>query len=303
MVRIAVAGGFGDVGRTIVEVLGENSQNQVFTLSRKPVDKDFALCVDYDNVAGLHRVLEENSIEVAISCLSITDPTISKAEINLVRAAQLSSSTGRFIASQWAIAAPPGSSPLPDFSVATLAELETTNLEYTIVSNGHFSDYYGYPKVKTYLRHADFLIDLKNKTAAIPGSGDDKVVFTYSFDVARFVGALVSTSKSWPRRSTIIGDKITMNELLDIAQEARGAEFSVTYDGLEKLQALQVTELPSHIDAYQFFPKPILQTMFAVIGQWIMGGHFNLDYEGSLNEMFPHIKTKLTRDLIFEAWK
>lgn len=35
MVRIAVAGGLGDVGRTIVEVLSQNTQNHVFTLSRK----------------------------------------------------------------------------------------------------------------------------------------------------------------------------------------------------------------------------------------------------------------------------
>lgn len=146
------------------------------------------------------------------------------------------------------------------------------------------------------------------------------MAFTYSFDVARFVDALVSTSEPWPRRSTIIGDKVTLNELLHVAEEARGAlgritqlfglnltllgaEFSVTYDGPDKLQALQVTELPSHVDAYRFFPKPVLQTMFAVINQWILGGLFDLSYEGSLNEMFPHIKTKSTQDLIYEAWK
>ncbi|KAM5355076.1 hypothetical protein ACJ41O_001722 [Fusarium nematophilum] len=269
---------------------------------KQRAEKDSTLRVDYDNVAELHRILEENGVEVVICCLNITDPTISKAEINLVRAAQLSSSTARFIASQWAIAAPPGG-PLPDFSAATLAELDKTDLEHTVVSNGHFSDYYGYPKVKSYLRHADFLIDIENKTAAIPGSGNDKVAFTYSFDVAQFVDALVSTSKPWPRRSTIIGDKVTMNELLQIAEEARGAKFSVTYDGPDKLEALQVTELPSHVDAYQFFPKTVLQTMFAAINQWILEGRFDLSYEGSLNEMFPYIKTKSTRELIYQAWK
>lgn len=113
-------------------------------------------------------------------------------------------------------------SPLPDFATATLAVLLQTKLEYTVVSNGHFSDYYGYPKVKTYLKHADFLVDIANKAAAVPGSGEDKVVFTYSFDVARFVDALVNTDEKWPKQSVIIGEKITANEIVAIAEAARG---------------------------------------------------------------------------------
>lgn len=74
--------------------------------------------------------------------------------------------------------------------------------------NGHFYDYYGYPKVKTYLKHADFLVDIANKAAAVPGSGEDKVAFTYSFDVARFVDDLVNTEEKWPKHSVIIGEKI-----------------------------------------------------------------------------------------------
>lgn len=103
-----------------------------------------------------------------------------------------------------------------------MVALRQSSLEYTVVSNGHFMDYYGFPKVKSYLKHADFLIDIGNKTAAIPGSGDDKIAFAYSFDVARFVEALVSSTRKWPKRSVVIGDVVTTNELVQMAEDVCG---------------------------------------------------------------------------------
>ncbi|KAF5548210.1 nmra-like family [Fusarium napiforme] len=302
MVRVvAVAGGQGDVGRTIVEVLGQNQQNLILVLSRK-LDDESAIYVDYNDISHIRDILEKHNVEVVISCLNVISPEASQAEVNLARASETSSKTRRFIASQWSIKTPRGS-PLPDFSAATLAVLSQTELEYTVVSNGHFSDYYGYPKAKTYLKHADFLVDIANKAAAVPGSGDDKVAFTYSFDVARFVDALVSTDEKWPKASVVIGEKITANEIIAIAEAARGERFSVVHDDVNKLKNLQVTELPSHVEAYEFFPKPMLQTLFAVIGLWILEGHLDLPYEGSLNQMFPDIELTSVRELIDRTWK
>ncbi|KAI1049170.1 hypothetical protein LB506_004655 [Fusarium annulatum] len=190
------------------------------------------------------------------------------------------------------------SSPLPDFAAATLAVLSQAKLEHTVVSNWHFSDYYGYPKVKTHLKHADLLVDIANKAAAVPGTGEDKVVFTYSFDVARFVDALVNTDEKWPQNSLIIGEKLTADEIVAIAEDTRGERFSVVHDDVNKLKSLQVTELPSHVEAYKFFPKPMLQTLFAAMGLWINEGHFDLPYEGSLNQMFPQIELTSTKELI-----
>ncbi|KAF4950552.1 hypothetical protein FGADI_8111 [Fusarium gaditjirri] len=216
---VAVAGGQGDVGRTIVEVLSQNQQNKVLVLSRKKLDDESIIHVDYNDVSHIRASLEKYNVEVVISCLNVISPEASQTEVNLTRACEASSSTHRLIASQWSIKTPQGS-PLPDFSAATLEVLSRTKLEYTVVSNGHFSDYYGYPKVKTYLKYAAFLVDIANKTAAVPGSGEDKIAFTYSFDVARLVDALVNTDKKWPKHSVIIGEKITANEIVAIAEDA-----------------------------------------------------------------------------------
>ncbi|KAH7211487.1 hypothetical protein DER44DRAFT_717615 [Fusarium oxysporum] len=296
---VPVAGGQGDVGRTIVEVLSQNEQNRVLVLSRKvgdngsKLDDESTIHVDYTNVSHIRDSLEKYNVEVVISCLNVICPEASQAEVNLARACDSSSSSKV----RYSIVSPftwPNiltRPPLPDFSAATLSVLSQTKLEYTVVSNGHFSDYYGYPIVKTYLKHAAFLVDIANKTAAIPGSGQDKVALKYSFDVARFVDALVNTEEKWPNHSIIIGEKITVNEIVAIAEDARGGErFSVVHDDINKLKSLQVTDLPSHVEAYKFFLKPMLQALLAAIGLWITEGHFDLAYEGSLNQMFPHIE-------------
>ncbi|KAF6804239.1 hypothetical protein CSOJ01_10326 [Colletotrichum sojae] len=312
MTRVAVAGGKGDVGRTIVEVLRSNPKHTVLVLSRKEAketpqeDEASTIAADYSDVEGLKGILEDNDIETVISCLSLVNEASSNAEVNLIRAASAASPTKRFIASLWAVPSPPkfpvSSSALPDPSSISVAELEKTKLEHTVVINGHFSDYYGYPMIKTYLKHADFLVDIANKTAAIPGTGDDKVAFTYSFDVAKFVDALISTEKRWPKQSTVIGDVLTINELVHLAESIRGQRFVIHHDTVEKLAQFQVTELPSHACAYELFPKEQLQMMFAVINQWITQGLFDLSYEGSLNQMFPHIKTKSVENIIKVAW-
>lgn len=186
--------------------------------------------------------------------------------------------------------------------IAYLNALEKTSVEYTAVINGFFLDYYVEPHVKSYLTGLTLAIDIANKTAAIPGSGKVSVVFTYSFDIGKFVAALLGQS-TWEKESYVIGDKVTLNEFLAIAEEARGSKFTTTYDSLEKLKSYQVTELPAHPPMYPYFPKQMLQGMCAVFGILFDEGFFDLKPQKSLNDQFPEIKTKKIRDLVNEAWK
>jgi hypothetical protein len=180
--------------------------------------------------------------------------------------------------------------------------LQNTSLEYTTVINGFFLDYYVQPYIKSYLSPLTLAIDIANKAAAIPGSGNIPVVFTHTFDISKFVVALLSQS-SWEDESYIIGDKITLNEFLAIAEEARGTKFDVTYDSLETLKSFQITELPAHPPIYPFFPKERLQSMFAVFGILFEGGFFDLKPEKTLNDQFPAIKPRSVKDLVNEAWR
>lgn len=186
--------------------------------------------------------------------------------------------------------------------IAYLAQLEVSSLEYTAIINGYFLDYWVIPHVKSYLGGLTVAIDIANKAAAIPGSGNVPVTFTYSFDIGNFVAALLSQSK-WEKESYIIGDKVTWNEFLAIAEEARGEKFNTTYDSLEDLKASKITELPDHLNSYPYFPKPMLQGMCSIFGILFEGGFFDFKPERSLNEQFPEIETMTVRELVNEAWK
>jgi hypothetical protein len=192
--------------------------------------------------------------------------------------------------------------PFGKVKIGLLEALEATSLEYTAVLNGYFLDYFVLPKVKSYLSPLAFALDIANNYAAIPGSGDVPVVLTHTFDIARFVTALVRQPK-WEKESYIIGDKVTWNEFLRLAEEAKGTKFTVVYDSVEKLKSGQITELPSHPPVYPFFPKEMLQGLFASFGILAEKGAFNLRPSRSLNHEFPEIKPKTVKELVTEAWK
>jgi hypothetical protein len=109
------------------------------------------------------------------------------------------------------------------------------------------------------------VLDIANDFAAIPGSGDVPVVLTHTFEVARFVAALVKLPR-WEKDPYIVGDRVTWNEFLRLAEEAKGIKFTVVHDSLEKLRTGQITELPSHPSLYPFFSKQMLQGFFAAFG-------------------------------------
>ncbi|WQF84055.1 Putative NmrA-like domain, NAD(P)-binding domain superfamily [Colletotrichum destructivum] len=330
MVVVAIAGGSGKLGSAIVDVLVERGKHEVIVLTREvwvlpPFDEFLELrherwakqksntgeyeggqttvSVQYDNVQSLTDTLESRKVEVLISTLdpqSGLDP-----ELNLIKAADASLTTKRYIPSLWGIKYTPETaeiSPIARTKLVFYDALNKTSLEWTAFANGYFLDYYLAPHVKTYMPPTALAIDVQNATAAITGTGDVPVVFTYNFDIARFVAAALGLPK-WDKTSYVIGDRVTLNEFLSIVEEARGVRFSVVKDSLEDLKAGRVTELPSHPPLYPFFPKPHLQSLFASFERLFEEGHFDMKPETSLNDVFPDIKTKTVRDGLLEAWK
>lgn len=99
--------------------------------------------------------------------------------------------------------------------------LRETDLQWTIVSNGVFLDYFAISRIKSYLRPHPMVIDIESRMAAIPGTGDVAITFTYSFDMAKFLVASLDLQE-WPEESKIAGDTLTWNEFVRLAEEATG---------------------------------------------------------------------------------
>lgn len=111
--------------------------------------------------------------------------------------------------------------PQHELRLATIAELQKTDLEWTRIHSGYFLDYYGIPHIESHMMPVVFGVDMANKAAAIPGTGNDTVSFTYTKDLAKFVIAALDLPK-WDESLFCYGDKATWNELLSIAEEMRG---------------------------------------------------------------------------------
>ncbi|KAL5592484.1 hypothetical protein FOBRF1_013510 [Fusarium oxysporum] len=306
MTVIAVAGGTGKLGRPIVEALIEQGEHKVVVLAReaKDINRAQVVAVDYTDASRLTALLETNKIEIVISTInSLGDIS---AELSLIQAAEKSASTKRYIPSLWGIKYTPEIAsyfPIAQSKLDIIAALKATStLEYTVVLNGYFVDYWVAPRVLSYQDPLPLVVDMANNFAAIPGSGDELVAFTHTFDVARFVAALVGAPK-WEEESYIIGDKVSWNQFVQYAEEAKGAKFTVKTDSLEELKRGQITELPSHPHLYTFFPKEMLQGMFAAFGRMFAEGAFDLKPKHTLNEAFPEVQARKVKDLIFEAWK
>ena len=95
------------------------------------------------------------------------------------------------------------------------------DLEWTVFHIGYFMDYFGMPNLASYLTPFPVLLDMQGNTAAIPGDGDTPITMTHTTDVGNLVAASLDLNK-WDRISTVIGDKMTMNEAVRLAEDAKG---------------------------------------------------------------------------------
>ncbi|KAB5581233.1 Alpha/Beta hydrolase protein [Coniochaeta sp. 2T2.1] len=105
-------------------------------------------------------------------------------------------------------------------------------------------------------------VDMPHAAAAIPGNGDDLILFTSSGDIARFVEAALGLGK-WEQE---------MNEVVRLAEEARGISLTFAYDGIKMLQQGKMTELPSHTRRYPFLGKKALQKPISTFGLYAVKG-------------------------------
>ncbi|KAK1724084.1 uncharacterized protein BDZ83DRAFT_752915 [Colletotrichum acutatum] len=308
MVNVVIAGGFGNFGQTVTEVLKLQGKHQVYVIGRKApqtdVDQVHFIVVDYDDANHLQHLLEDNKIHTVISCLSLTTDSAKAAEMNLIKAANHSTTTTRFITSNWGTPITDGIivyMPWVKYKLAAMKLLRTTTLEWTSFTVGYFLDYYGMPHVKTHLPPFLVAVDVANKIARIPGTGNDVITFTYTYDVANVVATMLDADK-WQEETIVVGDKATWNEFLQLAENVRGCKFDVGYDSVEILEASHITELPSHVSSYNLYPRTLMQHLMAGLERAMVAGMLDLPEERAFTSGVSDIKMVKIRDMLQKSW-
>ncbi|KAF5232967.1 hypothetical protein FAUST_8455 [Fusarium austroamericanum] len=227
---IAVAGGTGSVGSTIVDGLVEYGKHKVFALSRTERPSTGAvnyLKVDYSDIDATTKALEEANVNTVICAIAVISPESNQAQKNLIQAAAQSRPTKRFVISSFDtlhMKEDVEIAPWWGYTFEAIDMLEKTSLVYTRIANGWFLDYYGMPHWKTNLEPWLNVLNMESKWAAIPGDGGVQASFVTSQDMSRFVARLMDADK-WDQISAIRGVTLSLDELLQMAEKARGKLF------------------------------------------------------------------------------
>ncbi|KNC96789.1 uncharacterized protein SPPG_07994 [Spizellomyces punctatus DAOM BR117] len=291
---IAVAGGTGGLGRHIVEELVEDCKYKVVVLSRTPNPSLTALGVDvrpidYTSHTSIVKALE--NVHTLISCIAAGGDALADVQIKLLRAAE-AAGVKRFAPSEWASDTQINTNIEGYFpKKAVIEELQKSKLEWTLFMNGVFMNYLASPRGTGHLQPLKFVIDTENRTANIPGTGNEPVVMTTVQDVAKFVVGSLSLP-SWPEKSGIIGDLTTYNHVVKAAERITGEKFKVEYRSLEQLNKA------IHPDAQSIMENFYTQVCIA-IAEGAKGGFV---FEGTLNKLLPHIKTVSVDEFLAHWW-
>ncbi|EAL93729.1 conserved hypothetical protein [Aspergillus fumigatus A1163] len=161
-------------------------------------------------------------------------------------------------------------------------------------------DYWGMPVVRTNLTPYIFGINIQHCQAAIPGDGNDVICMTYTYDMAAFLIRLLDVA-DWPEFSIMVGDEVTYNQLLEMAEEIRGVKFKVTYDSKESIKNGQVTIPP--MPQGDSSSEEELKEMTALVSRLTVAGVFKLPDENRLNARFPDIQPVKMKQFLQNAWK
>ncbi|KAF4956396.1 hypothetical protein FSARC_11598 [Fusarium sarcochroum] len=306
---IAIAGGTGSLGKTVIEQLKQHgSHHHVYILGRRAPENSASnfpklLQVDYADLDSLTRTLQDHKIDTVVSTINLDSEASSQSQLNLIAAAEKSQTTSRFIPSEFVPLIDedkPGSVLGMGGWVPSARALKKTNLEYIHISIGMFSDYFGMPHIKSNLKSFSLFLDIENKRAAVPGNGDARISVTYSEDLARFIVRLLDDDGKWPERGILSGSDISANELVATAEKVTGCKLNVVHDTLENIQKGEVTvfHYPEGISEDEW--KPSLAKFY----EMFITGSFLLPDDGRrLNRRYPEIPVTSAEQILAQAWK
>lgn len=191
--------------------------------------------------------------------------------------------------------------PLFTARLQALSQLRATTLEWTTIYPGLFMEI-AVQGLPSHLDVKPLVINVAHNAAALPASGTARIALTYSRDIARYVPKLLSLP-AWDEKYFVAGDVRSWNEIVAAAEKGKGVKFDVAYDGVEKLERGEVTELPGHEALYAEFGGrenafPVVQRLFSTYGLWMEEGLMEGGEGKRLEDMFPEVGA-LTLE---EAW-
>ncbi|KAF2491282.1 NAD(P)-binding protein [Lophium mytilinum] len=313
MVKIAIAGGSGEVASEVIDALVTAKKHEITILSRRkaPIgDKREGLSwrvVNYDDKSELIEALQ--GIHTVLSFIQLlTDPN-QQAQKNLIDAAILAD-VKRFAPSEY------GSATTVDMpwwarKDAVQEYLKQVNesgktIEYTLFQPGMFLDYLAFPyKTARHLTPLNTMIDFEHRRAVIVEGHDAIMTFTTVQDLAAVVARAVDYDGKWPVIGGISGNRVPISRILEIGEKVRGHPFTIGKVKVEDLEggilntswSLETSHPSvSGEEATKLLKAVLIGTLLSCAkGAW--------DVSDDFNQLLPDFKFTQIEDFLAKVWE
>ncbi|KAF2118003.1 NmrA-like family protein-like protein [Lophiotrema nucula] len=311
MVKIAVAGGTGNVATEILRATIASGRHDVTIFTRsapKELDTNVSYKkVDYASRSDLTEALR--GFDVCLSFFVVHQDVDCVGQKNLIHAC-INAGVQRFAPSEWGIKNASGCPPYENKDTIA-AYLQSINkneqvLEYCLFQPSIFLDYFAHPHpLSPGLITWPFFIDYENRRAMILDDGDQPLVLTAISDISQILLRAIEDDQPWPTIGGMRGTRTTVNELVDLGKELRGGEWTI-----EKLKGedilkgeLKTSWIPtmSHPvipqESREAFSKEFVVMFFTALlrGAWDVSDEFNKKY--------PDFKFQSAREYLTKAWE
>ncbi|KAK4142456.1 uncharacterized protein C8A04DRAFT_38252 [Dichotomopilus funicola] len=315
MVKIAIAGGAGNVGQEIIDVLAATNKHDILVLSRKDATpNDLPPTVtwvktDYTNLDRLTQTLR--GVDTVLSFITAHMDPGSVAQKSLIDAA-VRAGVRRFAPSEWASSSfehmpwNDGKAVIREY----LAELnkEKKILEYTLFQPGLFTNYLTHPYRSTkHIQPIETPFDLARRRAlVVQGRYEEaRITLTTVADLAQVVVRAVEYEGPWPVVGGIRGDDMTLRKVVEMGERVRGGKFTVEKLNADDLKAGVVKSSwmpqPTHPS---FTPEEIAALAQRMTAGIVLGISSNtLSVSDEWNQLLPDYEFTKAEKFLREQWR
>ncbi|KAL5095472.1 hypothetical protein Trisim1_000247 [Trichoderma cf. simile WF8] len=294
MVTVAIAGGGSAIASNIINAILATKKHQLVILSRSPrpeLEAQGAIVkvVDYDSHEQLTNALQ--GVHTVLSCIWAYGPAVGTLQIALLEAAK-EAKVKRFVPSEWSI-------PAYDRVAYYKAKepvweaVKKSGLEYTRFINGLWMNVWapGAPRDEEVARAGykgpAFLLDINSGNITIPGDGNDIISVTDMRDVGKYAAAALDFEK-WDEDSVIVGDKVTINELVEKIEKITGKKLDKSYVSLDAIDAVIAGNPdPGTLMIHEFFK-------IIALGEY--------DLTPNVNQRVPEVKPLKVDEFLATHW-
>jgi hypothetical protein len=288
MVTLALAGPGSRLGKNIVRSI-LSSQHELVTIARSPQPDLTAQGIpvhifEYDasGIPALVAFLREHQVEALYSCLFAWTPGV-YLDLLLLEAAK-EAGVKRFAPSEWSFPAYK-TVEIYAFKEVVWQECLRSGLEVTRFYCGVWTNIYARGAVRDEeeatggFKEDPLGVDVGKRTARLLLDGNAKLTFTRVQDVAAFAIKALELPR-WDPVSYIIGDVLSFNQIVQVAEGVTGAKFEIMY--------VTTNDIQERLKSGDFRTK-----LFAQYDLAITQGELHLKPEPgvkTLNELFPEVK-------------